>query len=64
MLYVAPEFRRHGVAGELLTATLTWLRERNVTEVEASVLAANEASLELFGKHGFHPTSHILRVRL
>ncbi|RLE75019.1 MAG: hypothetical protein DRJ56_06410 [Thermoprotei archaeon] len=52
-LYVRPDFRRKGVATELLARALEVMRSRGATLVMITALVANEPALRLYRKMGF-----------
>lgn len=53
-IYVAPDFRRMGVATELMAEILCMAREDGRTHNVVSVITSgNEASIKLHGKFGF-----------
>jgi len=52
-VYVIPEYRRMGIAGELLRRSEAWLYARNVSSIELQVLAGNESAITFWHKVGF-----------
>ncbi|MEP7166498.1 MAG: N-acetyltransferase [Candidatus Woesebacteria bacterium] len=53
-LYVHPEFRRQGIAKELLLQVLSHLRERKSVEIlYLSVMQSNSAALHMYERLGF-----------
>jgi [ribosomal protein S18]-alanine N-acetyltransferase len=52
-LAVAPEFRRRGIAGALLEASLAAFRRRKVDEVFLEVRESNRSAQALYLSHGF-----------
>jgi L-amino acid N-acyltransferase YncA len=52
-VYVAPEFRRRGIARRLLAHALAECPALGVRNVLAFVFAHNTPSVDLFAKHGF-----------
>lgn len=53
-IYISPEFRRHGIATELMAHILEEAREDECTHTVVSVITAgNEASRRLHEKFGF-----------
>ena len=51
-LYVAQEFRRRGIGGELVLAAGEWAKARGAKALDLSVLAANDAARKLYEKIG------------
>ena len=53
-IYLLPERRGQGLGTPLLEAAIRWLKENSTVEhIRADVLAANVASLRMFGAAGF-----------
>lgn len=52
-VYVAPEHRREGIGGDLLSSAHDALRERGAEQVRAMVLAENDPGNEFYRQHGF-----------
>ena len=52
-MWVAPEARRQGVAGDLTAAVIAWAREEKVTLVELEVASGNEAAKQAYLQSGF-----------
>lgn len=61
-VYVHQEFRRRGVAAELLGAAITRGPELGFTALVGLIFAHNEPSLRLFTKSGFEKWGHLPRV--
>jgi len=55
--YVAPPYRRQGVAARLLAAGETWLSSQGVVELVTYTDAHNTPLQELYRKHGYGATS-------
>ncbi len=54
-MWIVEEARRLGVADQLVSNALDWLRAQGVHSVEIQVLQSNEASWRLFSRLGFVP---------
>lgn len=54
-LFVQPAHRRKGVAQQLITVGLEWLRAAGVKEVTIAVHSRNKAALSLYRAVGFQP---------
>ena len=52
-VYVLPEYRRKGVASELMDRIEELAEDRKVETVELSVDVENDSAQELYRKHGF-----------
>lgn len=63
-VYVVPERRREGVAGDLLERIGDWGRERGAERVSLSVHVDNEGALAFYEARGFEPKFHSLRREL
>jgi len=59
---VKEEYRRQGVGGQLLDATLTELEKLGCNHVYCEVEEDNEATLAFFQKHGFDVGKKFFRV--
>jgi GNAT superfamily N-acetyltransferase len=54
--WVAPEFRKRGVAGPLLSSVVDWARQDGARLVTLWVVDGNEPAAKLYRRHGFLPT--------
>ena len=54
-VYVSDEFRRHGIASQLIQRAIQKMQEANVVAVETIYEALNEASLQTWHRAGFAP---------
>jgi ribosomal protein S18 acetylase RimI-like enzyme len=63
-VYVVETERRKGAAAALLAAALEWLAEAGAVSVDAGVAAGNQASVALFGSHGFEAARTVFRRRV
>lgn len=54
-VYVGEEFRRHGIASQLIHRALQKMQEANVVAVETIYEAWNEASVQTWHRAGFAP---------
>ncbi len=52
-MWVRPEDRRSGVAGELVLSALAWARDRAVDTVTLTVYSHNTGAIELYRSLGF-----------
>lgn len=52
-IVVAPQWRRQGIAAQLLSAGLDWARQRGVREVLLEVAHTNQAAIGLYRRFGF-----------
>jgi ribosomal protein S18 acetylase RimI-like enzyme len=62
-LYVAPAFRRRGIAGDLLDALVARLTERGVNAVHLMVRPENEAARALYESRSFRVVPRLLMTR-
>ncbi|MBN2625880.1 MAG: GNAT family N-acetyltransferase [Spirochaetales bacterium] len=53
VLSVLPEFRRRGIAGDLISRAIAFLQGRNLPEITLHVEKENRAARELYSKLGF-----------
>jgi GNAT superfamily N-acetyltransferase len=51
--YVVPDFRRRGIAQQLLVAGEQWISEHGLTRAVTSTSAANEKLIGLFQRNGY-----------
>ncbi|KRN27293.1 hypothetical protein IV38_GL000699 [Lactobacillus selangorensis] len=61
MLYVAPAFRRHGAASEMVRQTQRWTHKQQLAYLELSVLQQNATAQKLYAKLHFKPVYQSLR---
>jgi GNAT superfamily N-acetyltransferase len=59
-MYVRPEARGRGLAGQLIDAFVAWAHERGAARLEVSAYAANATALRVYERHGFRPHSVLL----
>jgi len=62
-IFVAPEFRRTGVAGQLVKAVENWARQLGCSELASDTGIANVASQKLHGALGFTETQRVVFFR-
>ena len=55
-IFVAPEFRRHGVGEKLLAAAIGELKSRGVSQVVLSIAEQNAEAQRMFARAGFRRT--------
>jgi GNAT superfamily N-acetyltransferase len=60
-VYVLPELRGRGLAGQLLDLALTWCRENAVDQV---ILWPSEKSRPLYARHGFAVSDGVLVAQI
>lgn len=63
-LYVRPDRRRRGVAGELLDAVRGWAVEREARRIRLGVLAANQAASAFWDHAGARPFAATLLIEV
>jgi ribosomal protein S18 acetylase RimI-like enzyme len=56
-LFVAPEFRRLGIAKTLMERALEWLRDSGAVSQRVTVLHANDEALAFYRRFGFEVRS-------
>ncbi|MEV6288626.1 GNAT family N-acetyltransferase [Kribbella sp. NPDC051770] len=56
-MYVRPEVRGGGGAGQLIEAFADWARQRGAARLEVDAYASNERALRVYERHGFRPHS-------
>lgn len=56
-LYVQPEHRGAGLAGQLTEAFVSWARDNACVQVGVDCYVANEPARRLYERHGFVPQS-------
>lgn len=61
-IYIAPNWRGHGLGNQLMAPLITSARERGLHAVIAVIDAANEASLRLHARHGFERVAYFREV--
>ena len=59
-IYVASEYRKHGIARELLTACETWAKSKGCTEFASDCEQANTQSLQFHLNVGFEEANRII----
>jgi aminoglycoside 6'-N-acetyltransferase I len=62
-LYVAPAYRRKGMAGRLVAAVVAWARARDCSELASDALLENEASHAMHAALGFEETERVVFFR-
>ena len=59
-IYVASEYRKHGIARELLTACETWAKSKGCTEFASDCELSNVQSLQFHLNVGFEEVNRII----
>lgn len=59
-IYVASEYRKHGIARELLTACETWAKSKGCTEFASDCELENVQSLQFHLNVGFEESNRII----
>lgn len=59
-IYVQPAQRGQGVAHELMTRSLAWLRSCDAGPVRIRVVAGNERAFGFYARYGFYPHHTVL----
>ena len=59
-IYVAEEYRKHGIARELLTACESWAKEKGCTEFASDCELENTQSLQFHLNVGFEEANRII----
>ncbi|MFL6622178.1 MAG: aminoglycoside 6'-N-acetyltransferase [Sulfurifustaceae bacterium] len=62
-IYVAPAFRRHGVASALVSAVSSWARSGGCVELASDALLENEGSHAFHRALGFEETERVVYFR-
>jgi len=57
-VYVRPEYRREGLAGDLMDRIEDWAVERRCRRVSLDVNGANETARKLYEKRGYSVKRH------
>ncbi len=63
-LYVAPKYRKQGIASALLNAAKNWVRSRCLDYIELKVVADNKNAIDFYSRQGFHTAMHTMRTPL
>lgn len=59
-IYIKPDYRRFGIADNLMKRALHWMDEQFITKRILIVAAENEEVLGFYSKYSFHPRSIVL----
>lgn len=59
-IYIKPNYRRFGIADNLMKRALHWMDEQLITKRILVVGAGNEEVLGFYSKYGFHPRNIVL----
>ena len=62
-MWVAPEFRSHGVGSGLIEAALAWGRTSGASVAQLWVTEGNAAAAAFYRRHGFQPTDETQALR-
>lgn len=60
-IYVQPDYRKNGVARELMDRALDWLKSNQVDDIRIGVAYGNEETFKFYSKFGFLPRVTILQ---
>ncbi len=61
--FVEPEYRRHGIGGELVLAAERWARDKGCSEMASDAEIENETSLIAHAKLGYIETSRLVHLK-
>ena len=61
-MYVVPEYRGHGINGQIMNDLIDWGKAQGYTEAQLEVYAKNESAINAYAKAGLVP--EILSMRL
>ncbi|PSN15128.1 GNAT family N-acetyltransferase [filamentous cyanobacterium CCP5] len=64
LLYVAPDYRRRGIATTLLEAAHQWAQQRGDRQISLQVFHDNQPALSLYQKLGYRPSVVMLSKSL
>jgi aminoglycoside 6'-N-acetyltransferase I len=62
-IYVAPQFRRQGVAGKLIETAQQWAREQGCSEMASDAVLDNTTSHAMHLALGFEETERVVYFR-
>ncbi|UYX55552.1 GNAT family N-acetyltransferase (plasmid) [Bacillus thuringiensis] len=62
VLFVDEKYRRNGLGLKLMNSTMEWFKEKQVYEIELTVVYGNEA-VSFYQKLGFYPRSIIMTTK-
>lgn len=62
-IYVEDDFRRLGIAKEMVKRSLEWMDRFEVKEKKVVVAFGNENAFDFYAKFGFYPRSTVLRQK-
>jgi len=61
-MYVKPQHRGKGINGRITEKLIEWAVNKNLSEIQLDVYAANESAIKAYNKMGFKPD--LLKMRL
>ena len=61
--FVEPEFRKHGIGGDLVRHAEMWAREKGCTEMASDAEIGNDLSLAAHLNLGYKETSRLVHLR-
>lgn len=59
LLYVVSEYRKNGIANELIVKMISILKEKNFSTISLEVNVDNLSAIKLYEKFGFNPVGQI-----
>lgn len=54
-IYIMEDYRKRGIANELMLISLDWIKKHNPEKVSLTVAVGNEEVLSFYKKFGFYP---------
>ena len=54
-IYIEEEYRRNGIASNLMNRALSWMDENSVKSKKISIAVGNEEVIKFYQKFGFYP---------
>lgn len=61
-IFVSSDYRKMGIAGNLMDKALNWLRQSNPMKIVIKVSVGNEEVFGFYAKYGFYPCLTELRM--
>lgn len=63
-LYIEEKYRNQGIGANLIESALSWIKEKNIKNIELNVLTQNKQAKKLYEKYGFITFKETMKLNI